>query len=314
MMTTHETCAICGIASGDVSLRNEAMVCSACGSFFRKTTFAKGNGAVSLRCKNGDNKCFAEVEGANATVVHGKIWRFACPRCRYDKCLRIGMKATRRNLKRFNNSSPPTTTTTTSTISSPTSLSSCQIIDQPIATKEAKFNMEDRITDLVVSFNDLKLEMRTMPGFRRNCRSTDDAIDLFLDNIDSGAQISNRFIRKMPWLFELNMEERCALFTAGLARIMLLNFATMNKPVSMALADEQSVTIASEVPYLCLKEKALMTMEIRKMIDMYQINLFELAILGHQLFFDNSGESILTIIFSGHSHLLYFDSFRSVLK
>ena len=55
------------------------MVCKSCRAFFRRAVQTKCH--ESYRCRTGDANC--EVNVAN---------RKACKRCRFDKCLRKGMK------------------------------------------------------------------------------------------------------------------------------------------------------------------------------------------------------------------------------
>ena len=76
-------CVICRIAT-DGSSRNGARACKACKSFFL-TYYPK---ADKLKCSGGSNKC---LQTGPIVCGNGNIWRLMCRKCRFDKCIEMGM-------------------------------------------------------------------------------------------------------------------------------------------------------------------------------------------------------------------------------
>ena len=76
-------------------IRCGVLACEACKKFFQRNK----DHASTLRCVTGTSDCTLS-SGKAALTVSGAVWRLVCPRCRIDKCFKIGMRTLGRRRRR----------------------------------------------------------------------------------------------------------------------------------------------------------------------------------------------------------------------
>ena len=280
-----DKCMVCNLSNGDVQQRNLVAACSACGSFFRNN---HEHGHL-LICKTGLHNCFNDEvlnfnQSKSIVCSNGKTWRFACSRCRFDKCVKVGMRVVRRN---FKNRRPK---------------------PEHEQVNECRTNNSDSLpssTELSIPLDDnhlFEIEMCTMvtnwqnwvheytnatPGFSRKCSSAADVLKVYSDNVQSNVVQFSIFLKNSTNFSKVSQKEHCQLFTLGLGKLTLLNFALVDKPMA---ANEETIRIALGMPNLFINEKQGWVKEIRSVVKGLSVCPIELAFVSYLLYLKNSGK------------------------
>ena len=147
-------CLVCRFKT-DGKLRLGIVACQACKSFFLRHS----DDYEMLICQGGDNECPVGIDDVGSAALIGSggtMLRFSCTKCRYQKCINVGMrKMGRRDYFNRNSSS-----------SSTNSFSS---IDQGAKMKMDQRELEisrfqNQSTLYVASFEQLKFRLGKLPG------------------------------------------------------------------------------------------------------------------------------------------------------
>ena len=275
-------CMVCNVSAPDVRSRNMAVACSACGSFFRN------NHEHLLICKTGLHNCFNDEvlnlnQSKSIVCSNGKTWRFACSRCRFDKCVKVGMRVIRRNFKnrpslpdydKMNLCQANNWKGSTTSIGTSISLDDSHLFEHELCTMVTNWQKW------------IKEYINSAPGFSRKCSSSFEVLNMFNENTESNAKQFSIFLKNCTNFLELPGKEHCHLFTLGLGKLTLLNFALVDKPM---FANEETIQIALDMPYLFIKEKRIWLKEIRSIVELLNITPVELVFVSYFLYLDNSG-------------------------
>ena len=274
-----DKCMVCNLSNGDVQQRNLVAACSACGSFFRNN---HEHGHL-LICKTGLHNCFNDEvlnlnQSKSIVCSNGKTWRFACSRCRFDKCVKVGMRVIRRNFK----NRPSLCQDRKASVSD--SLPSSVELSIPLDDNHL---FEIEMNSIVNNWQNWFHEFtNAAPGYSRKCSSQGDVLKLFNDNVQSNAEQFSIFLKNTAEFSQLSSKEHCQSFTIGLGKLTLLNLALVDKPMA---ASEETIQIALGMPYLFIKEKQGWIKEIRSVFKSLNVNPAELAFVSYFLYFDNLG-------------------------
>ena len=190
-------CLVCGHETERV-IRMGAMVCMACKIFYLRH-YRRQDGFV---CENGDNLCQVEK---TERVTSGKMWRFTCKKCRFEKCLNVGMRK-----KKAMKSSLSSAITEPSTI----------LVPQNFEGNQMKF------LKLSTAFNEMTNSVLFNKGRLVNVTSVVEVGQCVLESFSNVAKALNRFLRELPGFQELSLKQRCSCFHRGLGRVATVLFCT----------------------------------------------------------------------------------------
>ena len=197
---SNKLCAICGVKTDGI-YRNGTMACKACKSFFLMYCLE----ANELKCRNGTGDC---MEAESVVSPSGTVWRHMCRKCRFEKCVRMGMwskKANDRQIIQQQQKIPPRIDSL-ETINSLTGM--------------------DGISEIDMTEFDLFLNTgwTTMAG---NVKQYDLSQIGLLMNDHSQDVIQNavRFFSCSPALKGLNTQLRCLIVTKCMVRVVMFAVA-----------------------------------------------------------------------------------------
>ena len=207
-------CRIC-CKQTDGHLRNGVVACKACKSFF--LIHSKDN--EILVCKTGLNNCDVEIgDGANSIISsNGCVWRFACGKCRFAKCISIGMRRkqpkTPSNLKQltvYNGSSPGIDTT------------------QPSSNVQ-DIKLDKDIETMILSFSEICGDFKNKFPSGKVFIDSAEMIATVNEMYTFGIQKVVQFIKTLPSYGDISLTDRMSIFTHSLTGIgMFIQSATMN--------------------------------------------------------------------------------------
>ena len=228
-------CLVCGVvsSSGDVKIRNGINACSACGSFYRNNVF---NNYSTLECKRGNSRCFdVKIDPQNSIVCsNGRIWRFACSKCRFDKCIKEGMKIGPSKAYKIASTSNGT-------------------FPRPCLEKEIMFsdsiNKESSLRSCVTLFDSYrKLLDNDLPGHKVICNTPEDLQITVLSNIDCCAMNLIPSLKQLTGFNNLTLRERCIMYGPCLSRLNMLAMASKKQIVPTLLNTHNSKMMSKFFP------------------------------------------------------------------
>ena len=291
-------CLVCNIenSNGDVKLRNGVMACSACGSFYRNNV---NHGTINFKCKTGFGMCFEDSELTRNAIVcsNGKVWRFACAKCRFDKCAKVGMKVGTRKFKRSFPDSPKTI------IEQQQQQQQQQSIQQP--NNLLNENNIKQCQDMIQVFESYREFCKLhAPGVKTVCQSREDVLKALKDNIETAAHIVSKLIKEVPGFKTLSLEERCAVFAPGMATFHLITMASGCGP---ALSEENARIFKQHLTNVPHGETGQLVEEVKQVLSTADLDTFELSFLAIFTFFNNP-EIVKSVerqqLIENHQHLL----------
>ena len=219
----NNLCMICGITS-DGTYRNGVQACKACKSFF----LMHCPNADRLRCNRGTLDCLNQDV---AVCSNGNVWRFMCRKCRFDKCVRMGMKSKKLAAK----SNSPELSEITNMVE-PT--------DPKNGPVESTENTIDN--DTIRKFDlCLKCEWKLIPD---KIQENDMAgiKNLLLRTCHQAATISVPFFAFSPLFKSINPQYRFLFVSKSIARIVLLmvglHFDPEFSPVGLSIDNFDTMT------------------------------------------------------------------------
>ena len=208
-------CVVCQVKT-DGRKRNGVKACQPCKSFF----LAHCDNVEQLKCRTGKENCTASdisIKTSTFVINNGNIWRFSCPRCRYRKCLKSGMK----------NGRAEKLAERQLCLYSPTTIFSL--------SDSNNTQIEVNLNSMGQGFNHLFTQFdKNLPGRVRICFSKDDILACQLDNFTKMAQWQAQFLHQIPGYSELSLQERSKVFATGYHYISFLFCILFNTNMGMA--------------------------------------------------------------------------------
>ena len=266
-------CQVCELPRNDIAWRNAAQVCTACNSFFKDTI--DGENFNDLKCKQGDNKCL--LKGAmNETAIvcgNGRVWRFTCKKCRFDKCLAVGMKRLRRVKKRKQ---------TKSEMAADKQLSPVNVVP----TGEEPF-----LSTITNQFQTMRRDfLKAAPLVNQNDIKQEEFCEMFLKNcVAWGLHVCN-LVKQLPGFKSLTIAERCAIYPMATSAINSLHLATHSSPFGNCSLQNIQL-IAEKVPVLLHPFRDNYgPAQFRAQIMASHLDAQEQAFIAYLLYFGNEGD------------------------
>ena len=216
-------CVVCH-AKTDGRKRNRIIACEACKSFF----LVHCRNPEELTCKTGSFQCQArdDLPGTCSKFVtnEGVIWRFACSRCRYKKCLDSGMWTS--SAKVFENYQ---LAMKKSHLTKPTTLHMFQ---------NDNSNWEGNVQMFGKGFQELFYKFdKFLPGRINHCTTMTDVLSCQLDNFTTTAGWLASFLKTIPEYSNIPVKDRVKFFANGYPITNFLLCLLFNQTLGMTEAN-----------------------------------------------------------------------------
>ena len=260
-------CNVCELPRNDVARRNAAQVCTACNSFFTDTI--DNEKFNDLKCKQGDNRCL--TNGASLTTVivcsNGRTWRFSCKKCRFDKCLAVGMKRIRRTRTEQE-------------------LKEMIVSHVPIGEEEPFLISIDRKFQLM-----RRDFMKVAPLIHLKSIKKDDFYEIFLRNCVVWGRHLCSLLKQWPGFKSLAISERCAIYPLAAAAMNSLHLATHNSPFGNCSLENMKI-MAEKAPILQhpFSDDIYGPAHFRNQVMASHLDTQEQAFIAYLLYFGNEGK------------------------
>ena len=207
---------LCRICWKQPTRRKTGLACSACQSFYRSHRYD----FKQLVCK-GIGRCLANVttaDGEEIIASNGSLFRFCCPKCRFERCLAVGMQWNSPEQKITHNSCQPSIT-------------------------------EDDVGNLVSQFERFSTNMsESIPA---NVSKPEEIPVAFTEWLPNALLNLTQFLKfATPVYKTLKIEDRKLVITQGLSNVcMLRNSCFVQKTCPLGL-NEHNVEMARKIPFL----------------------------------------------------------------
>ena len=199
-------CVVCSNKT-DGFIRNGVVACPACKSFF---TVNKSD-PQSLNCKGGNNDCKIGKDSKTVSSFvsgNGAFFRQLCRKCRFTKCLAVGMKL---NTKRSSSCNGP--------------------IDHVVMDKQL-FMLETQVNGICNGAVKFHQVMNKLDASREPCYFTQQEIaQVALKNFETGSKALIEFVKNLPnYKDAVPLQDRIIMFPVGMSSIILISNATLDEP------------------------------------------------------------------------------------
>ena len=270
-----QNCKVCELPRNDVGRRNAAQVCTACNSFFTDTI--DNERFNDLKCKQGDNRCLINGTSLTKAIVcsNGRTWRFSCKKCRFDKCLAVGMK----RIKRAN-----------------AELELQEMIvsqNQTLSlTSRVPIGEEPFLISIDRKFQSMRLDfMKVAPLIHLKSIKKDDFYEIFLRNCVVWGRHLCSLLKQWPGFKSLAITERCAIYPLAAAAMNSLHLATHSSPFGNCSLENMKI-MAEKAPILQhpFSDDIYGPAHFRSQIIASHLDAQEQSFIAYLLYFGNEGK------------------------
>ena len=259
-------CSVCKLQSsnGDVKIRNGVNSCSACGSFFRNNANSNNKAKTSFICKTGQMNCFDDGKIIKESAIicgNGRIWRFACAYCRFEKCLQVGMRVGKYNKSKA-------------------------IVAPMVQLDVGNEQYDGSIHNLVLTFEKYRRSLHSMPGVTITCSDTKELVEMMKSNMMEVSKTFSSLLKDINGFKLVPMKERTIIFAFGMVRSTLLAMVTNGNDTGTLLSKDNYNLICQAFPDIHYKEFKDVMSKAKYLLVNSQLDPFEISILFALLSFN----------------------------
>ena len=200
-------CCVCCIET-DGRMRNGVNACAACKAFF--LIHYNSGSHSSLKCKGGNNTCTVAVNQDSIIGSDGSVYRHLCSKCRYEKCINVGMcKKREKNLQ--NNI-----------------VNGTQLVPAPV--NDQMIQLEKELSELYLGVVQFQRVILNLEGSHHFCNNHRQLGDMAIANFRTGSMALSELLKCIPNYINISLPNRITLFSHGFAGISFLSGAFADDP------------------------------------------------------------------------------------